>query len=511
VRWRIVAAVVVIVGLVGATGLYFYAATLVERQLRPATIALLERRLDSKVELAAMKVVFRPSLSVRGEGLTIRYQGRTDIPPLLTMSSFTISAGLRELWTRKVDRIQVEGLQIIIPPGRGADIPSVQPPSEVTADENGTDVSIGELIADNVLLTITSKRAGKGPRVFQIRQLRFADFAFGKPVPFRAALTNPTPHGEIETEGTFGPWVTDDPRQTPLEGTFVFDADLGTIKGIGGALHAKGHFAGPLEYIRTTGETRTEGFHLSSGGATFPLLVNYDAIVDGTNGDTILERVDAVLGVSKIAARGAIVKEHPRGRRITLDTHVRGGRLEDFVRLATRVPASPMTGIIDTDARLDIPPADVEVIERMDLDGTFTVKTARFTSAAIQARVDELSRRGVGRPTDGTIDAVASNLKGSFRLHNAQLNVRSLTFSVEGASVRLAGRYDIERETLDFRGELRLRARASQTQTGWRRFVLKVFDPMLDAPDAGTVLPISITGPRDAPKFAADLKKAVLH
>jgi hypothetical protein len=38
-----------------------------------------------------------------------------------------------------------------------------------------------------------------------------------------------------------------------------------------------------------------------------------------------------------------------------------------------------------------------------------------------------------------------------------------------------------------------------------------VFDPMLDAPGAGTVLPISITGTRNAPKFGADLKKAILH
>ena len=94
---------------------------------------------------------------------------------------------------------------------------------------------------------------------------------------------------------------------------------------------------------------------------------------------------------------------------------------------------------------------------------------------------------------------------------NARLQLRSLTFSVEGASVSLAGSYDIQRELLDFKGELRLRAKASQTQTGWKSLVLKVFDPLLDAPDAGTVLPISITGTRDQPKFAADIKKAILH
>jgi hypothetical protein len=86
-----------------------------------------------------------------------------------------------------------------------------------------------------------------------------------------------------------------------------------------------------------------------------------------------------------------------------------------------------------------------------------------------------------------------------------------LTFSVEGASVRLAGNYDTARELLNFNGELRLRAKASQTQTGWKRLVLKVFDPMLDGPGAGTVLPISITGTKSAPKFGADLKKAILR
>jgi hypothetical protein len=41
--------------------------------------------------------------------------------------------------------------------------------------------------------------------------------------------------------------------------------------------------------------------------------------------------------------------------------------------------------------------------------------------------------------------------------------------------------------------------------------VLKMFDPLLDAKDAGTVLPISITGTRKEPKFGADIKKALLR
>ena len=495
---------------------YMYAERMVEARLRPATIALLEERFDSKVELKSLRVRFSPKLSVRGEGLVLRHQGRTDIPPLIAARAFTIAAGPSELWARRIDRVHLEGLEITIPPRRRADMPSLSSPSPADAasdaKKGGPNVHIGELLTEDSLLTITSKREGKRPRVFQLRRIRFENFQFGDEVGFEAALTNPTPEGEIAAIGTFGPWDAGEPSLTPINGSFLFDADLATIKGIGGSLHAEGTFGGPLEYIRTSGKTHTKDFSLSTGGATFPLTVEYDAIVDGTNGDTILERVDGTLGASHITAKGAIVRvDGVNGRRITLETTARNGRLEDFVALTTRVRQSPLTGIVNVTATLDIPPGEPEVIERMALAGTFDVASARFTSQAIQDRIDELSRRGQGRPTDQSIDDVASNLRGEFHLDDAHMALRSLTFSVRGAQVRLAGSYDVKSEQLNFAGTLRLQARASQTQTGWKSMVLKVFDPLLDAQDAGTVIPITIVGTRQQPKFGADLKKAVLH
>jgi hypothetical protein len=505
-RWKPVAVGAVIVAIGVAASLYYYADRLVGEHLRPATIRLLEEHFDSTVELRAMSVAVFPQLRVRAEGVTIRHKGRTDVPPLITMRAFTLNGGVRELWNRRIDRIHVEGLELVIPPRR----PTAAAASR--AGTTGNDVYIGELIAEDGLLSIMSKREGKGPRVFQIRRLGFHGFHLAKAIPFEATVTNPTPHGEVATRGTFGPWAADEPSLTPIDGTFVFDADLGTIKGIGGALHAEGTFKGPLELIRTSGRTRTEGFHLTRGGVKFPLVVDYDALVDATNGDTTLERVEGMLGASRITARGEIVKvEGAKQRRITLATTARGGRLEDFIRLTTRVPTAPITGLVDVEARLDIPPADADVIDRMDLAGTFRVDNARFTSAAIQNRIDDLARRGLGRPGDAAIDNVVSNFRGAFHLRQAQLHLKPLTFAVEGAAVRLTGHYDTARELLDFRGELRLQAKVSETQTGWKRVVLKIFDPMLDGPGAGTVLPISITGPRDQPRFGADLKKAILH
>jgi hypothetical protein len=517
--WFRVLAAVGLLAAAGAIVLYIYAERIVEGRLRPATIALLEERFDSQVELARLSVRFTPSFSVRGEGLVLRHHGRTDIPPLIAVRAFTIAAGPRELWQRRIDRVHLEGLEIMIPPRRGADMPKLSSPPSADGDSgSGTsssgspNVQIGELLTEDSLLTIASKKEGKQPRVFQLRRIRFENFQFGQKVPFEAALTNPTPAGEIAAVGGFGPWNADEPSLTPIEGSFLFDADLSTIKGIGGALHAEGTFNGPLEYIRTSGKTKTKDFYLSSGGAKFPLAVDYDAIVDGTNGDTILERVDGMLGSSRITAKGAIVRVEGRsGRRITLETTTTNGRLEDFVALTTRVAQSPLTGVINVTATLDIPPGDPEVIERMELAGRFTVSSARFTSETIQNRIDELSRRGQGRPRDESIDDVVSNLRGEFRLDDARLTLRSLNFGVRGAEVRLAGFYDVPSERLNFAGTLRLQARASQTQTGWRSMVLKMFDPLLDAKDAGTVLPISITGTRKEPKFGADIKKALLH
>ncbi|HEX4380957.1 MAG TPA: hypothetical protein VH022_13030, partial [Candidatus Acidoferrum sp.] len=76
---------------------------------------------------------------------------------------------------------------------------------------------------------------------------------------------------------------------------------------------------------------------------------------------------------------------------------------------------------------------------------------------------------------------------------------RSLTFSVPGANLDLVGNYDIGESQMDFNGHLRLQAKLSQTVTGKKSFFLKAVDPFFSKDGAGTLLPITITGKRDAP------------
>ncbi len=514
-RWPWIVGILAALAVVGLIVVRTRADNMIERRLRPATIALLERRFQSEVELAGLSVRVFPTLAIEGRGLVLRHKDRTGVPPLITIERFTIEASVGELWTRHIDRVHLTGLHIIIPPRRREDMPGLAPPDAEGETDDGDidadDVQIHELVSEQGLLTIMSKHGDKPPREFTLARLRFEDLQFSKPSAFEASLTNPVPEGVIHAVGTFGPWNADEPSLTAIEGTFKFDADLGTIKGIGGALQAEGSFNGPLEDIATEGRTKTEKFHLSTGGAEFPLLVDYKASVDGTSGDTILDVVEADLGRSHISARGAVVRvKGVKGRRISLKTQVRDGRIEDFIRLATRVKSAPLVGVVNLTATIDIPPGDTDVIDKIDLRGAFSLPAVRFTSESVQARIDELSRRGQGRPNGSAVDDVASNMRGEFRLHGGVLSLPRLTFDVEGAQVSLAGTYGVRSEQLDFRGELRLRAKMSQTQTGWKSLVLKVFDPLFDKEGSGTVLPIVISGTRDHPKFGVDMKKALL-
>ena len=83
-------------------------------------------------------------------------------------------------------------------------------------------------------------------------------------------------------------------------------------------------------------------FHLAAM-VSVPLRTRFKAVVDGTNGDTFLEGVEARLRESVIHASGAVVRtEDVKGRHITLNVRVAGGRIEDLLTLAVKSAAPPL-------------------------------------------------------------------------------------------------------------------------------------------------------------------------
>ena len=230
--------------------------------------------------------------------------------------------------------------------------------------------------------------------------------------------------------------------------------------------------------------------------------------MDGTNGDTILHDVDARLASTSIKAKGGILHTPGRkGRTVVLEATIDKGQLPDVLRLALDDKEPFMNGFVSLRSLLNLPPGDRRVVDRLELDGEFTIDQMRFASDAVQDKVDDFSRRGRGRPSDATIQNVASTMRGGFRLKDGVLRFSGLRFGVRGALVQLNGYYVLRGGALDFRGSVRLDAKASQTMTGWKSVVAKAIDPLLAKDGAGTVLPIRITGTAKQPKFGVEMKK----
>jgi hypothetical protein len=227
-------------------------------------------------------------------------------------------------------------------------------------------------------------------------------------------------------------------------------------------------------------------------------------LVDGTNGNTTLKPVTATLGSTHFTTSGAVFKHvGDTHRTIKLDVNMPQGRMRDVLRLAMK--GDPfMEGTINLKTKIEIPPLDGKVRDKLRLDGHFDVTEGHFLRSTIQDQIDSLSRRAQGQPKNEEIDEVISRMTGGFKLDDHVITFRDLTFGVPGADVQLDGNYDLHADNLEFHGALKLQAKVSQMVTGWKRWLLKPVDPFLSKNGAGTYLKIKITGNSKAPQFGLD-------
>ena len=481
--------------------------------VRDQVVASVNERFHAGVALEAFQVKVFPRPEVTGQGLVVSWHGRSDVPPLIRMGTFGASAGVLGLIGTPVRlrTVQLDRLEIHIPPG-GIKGPRATAGTAGETDSLGprTRLTIGEIVAHAAQLQIASKEPGKLPRVFDIHDLHIFDYGQKDGATFRASLTNPTPQGHIATTGVFGPWQSEEPRTTPLRGTYTFsDADMNTIRGLDGTLSSRGEYHGVLERIEVAGETDTPDFSLDIAAQPVPLKTQFKAIVDGTNGNTYLEQVDAQLNDSHIQAKGAIVRtEDVKGRHIALDIVIDRARIEDLLRLAVKGSKPPLTGAVKLKTKFTLPAGDVDVIRRLRLAGEFVLDEARFTSFDVQKRINLLSRKGTGDDSPEEGGSVVSAFRGRFELNNATLSFSSLTFAVPGAIVQLAGTYDLGNEALDFTGQLLLDASLRDMTSGVKAVVAAIAQPLFQRKGGGTRIPIRVGGTRSKPAFGLDVKRA---
>jgi AsmA-like C-terminal region len=483
--------------------------TLGRRQfVKDAVVNVLEQHFHSTVEIRSLRVWIFPRVYAVAEGITLRQWGRTDVPPLFIADKLTVTADLHALIEKpiRVANVQITGLQLHLPPREDNAKSEAEHAESQPKPKKQLPVVISEIDTDETTLVMLPKDPKKIPLQFDIHHMVMNNAGGDEPSTFHATLRNPKPVGDIDTKGHFGPWNADEPSQTHVDGDFSFShADLGTLKGIKGILSSQGTYDGELDALNVQGDTDTPDFALQFSEKPVDLKTHYIAVVDGTNGNTYLKSVTAHFLHSTIQTNGEVVKVRgAKHRHVTLNATAKNARMEDILHLVIKGDQEVMSGSTDLDAKIDIPPDDVTLFDKLIIKGKFGIAGVHFANSGVQGKVDSLSRHGQGEPKNLDITDVVSNLDGEFGLQDKVATFSNLTFDVEGAKVQLAGTYKLDDETMDFRGHLLLNAQLSQLTTGVKSVFLKPFDPFFKKNGAGTSLPIRITGTRTNPSFGLD-------
>jgi hypothetical protein len=456
--------------------------------------------------------------------------------PWIMVSKFNFHASWRILPGKPIviSIIHVEGVRVLLPPK--ADRPAMGGSSD-HADDASTQgsqsqsylrlpqIEVRRVECKDALLVIERKREpGKPEKIpldFQFKKVTVVPDGRGGPMAYTVEMVNAKPIGDIVSSGHAGPWVSHDPGALPIQGEYKFDrADLSTIKGIAGMLSSTGRYTGTLRQIAADGETRTPDFRLQRVDkvAGVPLNTRFHAIVDGTNGDTYLQAVDAMLGHTHIFAKGKVVRAEDatgqkHGHDITLQVNMDRGRIEDILNISANQETPFMTGNLSLQTHFHLPPGPEPVMDKLQLDGAFHLSQTRFSNDKMQDRIDELSLRGQGKPKEakavgktGPTD-IESDVEGHFKLGGGTLDLPDLDYHVPGAEITARGQYGMKEGALNFVGDAKLDASISQIVGGWKGLLLKPADRFLSKNGAGTDVPIHVNGTRKDPKFGVDFDR----
>jgi hypothetical protein len=510
--------------------------------LRTRIVATLQDRFHARVELDGFHMSLVDGIQAEGHGLRIWPPAQVEgvnVPPapdssdpLISLDEFHFHAPLHYQPGKPihVSVVELKGLEIHIPP-KSHFVRSSSAATEAAEKAARASVALLSFALDTVECTsahfvLETSKPGKLPLEiafahFKVTGIGGGSIEFGNALHFDAELTNPRPVGKVNTSGTFGPWAVADPGESPIEGEYQFDdADLATFKGIAGILTSTGKYQGTLRDLVVDGDADTPDFRLTHFGNALDLHTHFHAKVDATNGDTWLEPVDATLGHSHFTAQGQVVRViapdpatgtlASKGHDIALNVNVDSGRIEDFLRLASKNSTTLLTGALTMKTTLHIPPGPAPVHERLALKGAFNLDQAHFTSTKIQDGLTQLSLRGQGRPGEiksADPTAVRSAMLGDFQMAGGIITLPALTYTVPGAAIVLKGTYKVEGGALDFIGSAKLDATVSQMVGGVLGVLLKPADRYFKKDGAGTEVPIHINGTREDPKFGVDFKR----
>ena len=410
---------------------------------------------------------------------------------------------------KHVDELRVSGMRLVFPPkgpdGRRAGIPFMHSRSKDS-------LAIGRVVVNDAVLEFSSNQPGKEPFQVSIESLALRQFGSGRSLPYNVKLNLSKPAGLVESQGSFGPWNSGDPGRTPVSGSFTYThADLGFSKLVSGILDAKGTFNGSLGEIHVAGSTDIPDFHADNGAHKVLLTTEFQAVVNGTNGDTTLKAVRAHMLRTAGLFEGVVAgRQGEPGKTLSVDMRVNDGRVEDILLLFTHKEKPGMDGDITLHGKAIVPPGPLRFTEKLELTGDFSIHAAHFTSPSTQQPLNKLSKSAEGEKKDQIEEdprIMLSDVKAHVTAHNGVATLTDVTFSEPGAAARLQGTFNLQTMMVDLHGVLSTTGKLSDSASGFRAFLVKAITPFYKKKAKLTVIPFHITGPLGHTTVGLDIGK----
>ena len=163
----------VVIAVVGAivAGIHFS-----NPYLHKKVVEILQRKIPRRRRTQGVSGLPVSRSTDRRFGPCAPHEGRTDVPPLISIREFSAEAGILGLpWKPwKVDQVTLKGLVIQIPPkgDRG---------NQNWPKAKNLPVLIGEIISDDAELRMLPKSADKDPHVFAIHHLVMHSVGLDRP------------------------------------------------------------------------------------------------------------------------------------------------------------------------------------------------------------------------------------------------------------------------------------------------------------------------------------------
>ncbi|MBE7180959.1 MAG: hypothetical protein INR71_07080, partial [Terriglobus roseus] len=298
-------------GLIVLLAILVLTGILLARRLQPMVRARLlqtfQERFHSPASLDDLQVHYNGQIQVDGHGLRVQ-SVLTGVPgdpshPMLQVQEFHFHMGLLTALSRspRIHHVRIRGVHLNLPPDTAGQRHQPEPEHEVNLE-------YAEV--DDAHVQFASSAADRAPMTFDLPHLVLRGVSRSTPIRFHAVVDNGPPLGITETNGTIGPWNFDDPRLTPLQGTFGFrDKDVSSVRGLRGRLTLDSRYDGTVGNMHAEGETDDPGFALDVSSHPVHLRTTFAVTLQAAQSTVALERLEGAFGRSQFTCQGTAIKD----------------------------------------------------------------------------------------------------------------------------------------------------------------------------------------------------------